>query len=111
MKKAADPHPLCFSELVENQGLIFLRVRKMAKWLWRHVEKKGVRGSRSARFGEVSEVAVNKRLRGILGWAGERCDAGRRTGGVAITTNTFWHLSSELSRTIIDEMVAVRTGC
>jgi hypothetical protein len=51
------------------------------------VENKGVSGWWNADFLGILEVAVNKGLRGIEGWAGEWCDAGMRTGGVALATN------------------------
>jgi len=54
------------------------------------VEKKGVRGSWIEGICEISQVAVNRRLTGILGWAGVRCDAVRLTEGVAFNTKTLY---------------------
>ena len=54
----------------------------------RCVEKKGVSGRGIARFCEVLEVAVNKRLRGFIGWVRGWWDAGRRSDSGAFTTKT-----------------------
>jgi len=54
------------------------------------VEKKGVRGSRIEGFCEISQVAVNRRLTRILGWAGVWCDAVRLTEGVAVNTKPLY---------------------
>jgi hypothetical protein len=85
-------------------------VRKSAKSWEGGIENKGVSGRWNADFGGVLEVAVNEGVRGILGWAGEWCDAGMRTGRVVLPTKALSQRPDELSRTIIDEMVAVRTG-
>src|SRR5579863_6164535 len=81
-------HP-CFSEVVENVGLICLRVRKSAKSWEGGIENKGVSGWSNADFWRVLEVAVNEGVKGILWRVGEWCEAGMRTGSVAVTTNTI----------------------
>jgi hypothetical protein len=81
------PPPVCFSELVENKGLIFLRVQEMQKTGEGETENKGVSKRWDVDFWRVLEVGVNEGLRGILSWAEELGDAGRRTGSVALTTN------------------------
>src|SRR5579859_2799341 len=111
MKKAGDPLPLCFSEVVGNAGLICSRVKKSAKAREGGNENQGVSGRWNADFCEVLEVIANKEVKGILDWAGEWCDAGRRTGSVAGATNALSQRFRKLSRNIIVEMVAVRTGC
>jgi hypothetical protein len=59
-------YPSLFLEVVGDEGLIFLRVRKMPKSRKAVVEKKGVKGRRTGRFCKVSEVAANKGLRGFF---------------------------------------------
>ena len=61
-----------------------------------------------ARF---SYVWQGKDLREFAFGAGEWCDAGMRTGSVALTTNALSQRSVKLSINIIGEMVAVRTAC
>ena len=62
-------------------------MRKMGEKRATVIENKGVRRSRTGRFCEVLEVAVNKGLCGILEWAKWLSDAMRLTEGVALTTN------------------------
>jgi len=86
------PHPPCFSELVETKGLILAGVQKTPKTIEGGIENKGVRGRRDSDFWQVLEVAVNKEVRGILGWAGVWDDAVRLTEGVVLTTCKSYHM-------------------
>jgi hypothetical protein len=110
-RTSSTPYPLCFSEVIGNKRLICLRVQKTQKTGESWTENKGVSESSFAKSEEKCEVAEKPGIRRILRWAGEWCDAGRRTGSVALATDALSQRFRRSSRSIIVEMVAVRTGC
>ena len=82
-----------FCEVIVNARFILARVEKIWKEREAGAENKRLTRPPFVCFCEISEVAVNKRVRGILGWAGVWDDAVRLTEGVVANTNQSYHRS------------------